>query len=126
MENHFKYVDFGYLNRWVNGNLPFITNMIELFIQSTPEILQGLEQDVRAQNWEKVEMDAHTFASQLVYMGMDDTSKAVREIEELATKQDPENKIPGMLPGIINTCNLALEELKNINLSNPDFLSSGK
>ncbi len=73
-----------YLQDVSKGNVLFMLEMIQIFINRTPETIQLLEDAVLVSDWEKVGFWAHKLKSTFAYMGMEELRLQLLDIEKCA------------------------------------------
>ena len=64
--------NLSYLQEVSKGNIPFMLDMIQIFLTKTPETLEILHQEIEKSNWEMVGFFAHKLKATYAYMGMND------------------------------------------------------
>ncbi len=76
-------INLTYLKQISDGNDAFIIEMIEMFLNKTPQALEEMEAHFRQQNWEELRHIAHRIKPSFVYIGLPDLQKTLAEIEQL-------------------------------------------
>ncbi len=104
-------INLYYLKEIAEGNDEFIIEMIEMFLEKTPEALERMNECTKKQNWEEVKLIAHRIKPSFVYMGLSDTQKLLAEIEMCNESKAELGKIPGLLETIQKSTQLAFREL---------------
>jgi PAS domain S-box-containing protein len=80
-------INLSYLKSIADGNDGFIIEMIEMFLNKTPEALEKMEACFRQQNWEELRQIAHRIKPSFGYVGLATTQQMLGEIEKLS--EDP-------------------------------------
>ncbi|MDP3468387.1 MAG: Hpt domain-containing protein [Daejeonella sp.] len=84
MDNSGFKVDLSYLKDVASGSDEFIIDMIDLFLNQTPDYFEQLEQFIAEENWTKVADIAHKIKPTLAFMGVDSAREKMAEIEQNA------------------------------------------
>ena len=74
-------LDLTYLRDVSSGSNEFMIEMIELFLDQTPEYFANLEKVIVEENWSKVADIAHKIKPTLAFMGADAAKESMGEIE---------------------------------------------
>ncbi len=80
-------INLTYLKSIADGNDGFIIEMIEMFLNKTPEALEKMEACFREKNWEELRQIAHRIKPSFGYVGLATTQQMLAEIEKLS--EDP-------------------------------------
>lgn len=108
-----EFVDMTYLNQMTAGNESLKGQIIDLLLIETPEELDKLKSLCNDENWPRVRGVAHKMKSSATYMGMKDTLKLLKAIEEQAGAQRHVEEIPDMIRKVSKNFNHALTSLKD-------------
>ena len=65
-----------------------VIEMIDLFLEQTPEMLANIESACQDKSWDKMASEIHRFKPNLDYMGMATTKKLIEEIEKDAKNRE--------------------------------------
>src|SRR6185369_13884798 len=105
-------IDLSYLKEIADGNDAFIIEMIEMFLQKTPEALEKMNESFQKQNWEELRLIAHRIKPSYSYVGLPEIQITLAEIESCShTKTDLE-KIPQMISQVQQTSKSAFKDLE--------------
>jgi len=74
-------LDLSYLIGMVGHNPGFIIEIFDTFIEHTPIYLDEMDEALALQNWEGVSNCAHKLKPTFSYIGRDDVTKLVTDIE---------------------------------------------
>lgn len=77
-------INLSYLKQIADGNAEFVIEMIEMFLNKTPQALEEMQACFEKQNWEELRQIAHRIKPSFGYIGLPDTQKALGEIERLS------------------------------------------
>lgn len=82
-ENAFN-VDLSYLKEISGGSAEFIVEMIDVFIEQTPQYFENLKTAIDARDWKRTGDAAHKIKPTLAFIGAEDAKSAMAEIERIA------------------------------------------
>ncbi len=105
-------IDLTYLKEIADGNNAFIIEMIEVFLQNTPEALAKMNEHFKTQNWEELRQIAHRIKPSYSYMGLPEMQKVLAEIEACSDSKTGLEKIPELMSCVCETSKSAFAELK--------------
>lgn len=77
-------LDLSYLKDVSSGSNEFMIEMIDLFLDQTPEHFENLAQFIQEENWAKVGELAHKIKPTLAFVGADSAKETMAEIEKKA------------------------------------------
>lgn len=77
-------VDLSYLRDVASGSTEFMIEMIDIFLDQTPEYFEKLDQAVKDKDWKTVADVAHKIKPTLIFMGVDVTKHDIGDIERKA------------------------------------------
>ncbi len=107
-----KHTDLAYLNKLANGSNEFITQMLTLFIEQTPDAIGRMEKYAQENNWELLSKIAHKMKPSIMFVGLKEIEKEVKTLEDYSAEGSHTEEIPGMISHIKSVCNEAIVELK--------------
>lgn len=108
----FKHIDLSYLNTTAEGSQEFITEMINAFLEQTPELLAEIETAIQSKDWANVKASTHKFKPTAVMMGISAVTSDVLTLENIGlTKTNTENA-PVLFNKIKTEILAACDELK--------------
>lgn len=107
-----RITDFSYL-RSISGDDPdFMTEMIETFLKSTPELIQEMKSHVRNTAWREIGDIAHKMKPSISFMGIHKARSLILDIEKNGRQQSNISEIPGMINRLESICMKAFQELE--------------
>jgi HPt (histidine-containing phosphotransfer) domain-containing protein len=107
-----RITDLSYLEMVSDGDKEFITQVVTSFIENNKEIIEGLENGKKEENWEEMGKLIHKMKPSLEMVGLTPLKEKIIQAE--TNLKNGEN-IPETLPlvdEIIANCNQAIEELQ--------------
>jgi len=111
-QGHFKYIRLDYLDELTGGDSELVDEMLRLFYENTPPVLEKLAILYEEKNWEEMKKVAHKFKPTLSYVGIHELDGVVPQLEKHAQDFDPDGKIPGLIETLQYYCTEALDELR--------------
>ncbi len=105
-------IDLTYLKEIAEGNEAFMIEMIEMFLHTTPEALEHMDECFKKQNWEELRLIAHRIKPSFAYMGLADTQKMLAEIETCSDSKTNLEKIPQLISNVHRSSESAFKELE--------------
>ena len=109
VEKHYR---LDYLKSVSGGDESFILDMLVTFISNVPEELNKIKGFVNQKNWNKAGQTAHKFASNLLFLEIEELKSIAIEIEENGINETNIDKIPRLVQDLENGCNQIIDELK--------------
>ena len=110
-------INLTYLKQIADGNESFVIEMIEMFLNKTPEAIQEMNRHYTSRNWEEFKKIAHRIKPSFGYMGMPEIQKSLSWLENLEEKELLEIKVEKSLMEITARTNQAYSQL-NVELNN--------
>lgn len=113
MENNSKNVtDLTYLIEISNGDNSFIKEMIEVYIQQTPEALANLEKYLIEKDWKMLQGVTHKMKPSFTFFGLKEMYTIIDSMEEYLSKEIHFELLPEMIAKVKLICNRAMMELE--------------
>ena len=81
MDSNSKIIDLSYLKEMSSNNKDIIVEMIEIFIEQTPEFTEGISNHFKNRQWTELSAVAHKAKSSVKIMGMDKLGDCLEKIE---------------------------------------------
>jgi len=106
-------IDLTYLNSISNNDSSFTIEMINTFLEATPESLEQMNNAMDNGDLSTVGLLAHKIKPSLTFMGINSLKELVVEIETMGKAKEGEDKLKIMVPEFISTINKALVELQD-------------
>lgn len=110
--SNFKYIRLDYLDELTGGDMDIVDEMLKLFLDNTPPILEKLSILHDEKNWDEMKKVAHKFKPTLSYVGIKELEGVVPQLEKYALDQDPNGKIPELIETLNYFCSEALDEIR--------------
>jgi HPt (histidine-containing phosphotransfer) domain-containing protein len=107
-----KKINLTYLKQIAEGNDAFIIEMIEMFLNKTPEALEKLNESFKNRNWKEVKQIAHKIKPSYGYIGMPDVQSALAQIETLSDTEAQPEKVHELMTEVIRDSRSAFDQLK--------------
>lgn len=86
-------IDLTYLKQIADGNDAFIIEMLEMFLNKTPQALEEMNTYFKEQNWQELRQIAHRIKPSFTYIGLPDIQKTLSEIERMTIETPEEPQI---------------------------------
>lgn len=77
-------ISLAYLSDIADGSKEFMVEMIDIFLKQTPDYLQELETGIAHQDWSTVAEIAHKIKPTFTFIGVEQATEAMSEIEKIA------------------------------------------
>jgi len=106
------HVDLTYLKELAGGNEEFLNDMIQKFVQKTPDELAELQTHLKDKNWTRLRAIAHKMRQALSFMGIKELEDIVASIEDFAKDEKNLDQLPELVESTVRITNESLEELK--------------
>lgn len=111
MSKTFK-VDLSYLNDIAGGNVEFVIDMIDIFLEQTPGYFEQLGAAIKQQDWKATGEVAHKIKPTLAFVGAEDLRVKMQELESNARALVNLDTIPESFEEINETCEQIYEGLQ--------------
>jgi PAS domain S-box-containing protein len=121
--NNQKYTSLNYLRDLSKDNPEMIIEMIHVYLEETPELIDTMKVSLEKKDWAKLQITAHSLIPSFYTIGMKKESAALAEKlqdEAMHLKENPDkpvskeklNELSEIIFLIENVCKQAFEELK--------------
>jgi len=77
-------LDVSYLKQMSEGNDEFVAEMLTIFLEDTPPLIQHLREAIAVADWKKIYQLAHKYRSPLALLGLKDIEASMKVIEAKA------------------------------------------
>lgn len=101
-----------YLHSISEGDEGFVLEMIQTFINTVPDELEKIYKLLNNKDWDMVGSEAHRFASNLVFLGLEKLRNTAIEIENICISKKNLEKIPALVDILKDVCNQNILYLK--------------
>lgn len=112
MSKEKKYTDLTYLKEISNGSNEFIDQMIQLYMEQTPDIIKKMESYLTAGDLKAVRATAHKMKPSVGFMGISALKDVVLKIEEYAQNGMDIERISELIQRVKKVSDLAIKELE--------------
>jgi HPt (histidine-containing phosphotransfer) domain-containing protein len=109
---NYKFIDLSYLKRISSGDIEFMQEMIQTFINDTPEMLRIIEVEFKRGNLANVNKMAHKMKPSMVFMGIVSGKDLLVTLEELSN-QNEQAELKDNLEMLKQVSRKAIMELKH-------------
>ena len=96
-----------------NNDESFVLEMVDSFVEKTPELLEELSSSCAEKDWTNVGNLAHKLKPNLAFMGIESLKDLVLRIETDGKSGENVKELPKLVDELIHSVNEAIEELKN-------------
>ncbi|OFX74957.1 MAG: hybrid sensor histidine kinase/response regulator [Bacteroidetes bacterium GWE2_29_8] len=109
-----KYTDMDYLNSRTKSNPKLMMEMISLYLEQTPPLVNTMKQSLHDKDWDTLYLAAHKMIPSFAIMGIStDFETMAKKVQEYAsTQQQQIEGIPDLVLQLENVCNQACIELE--------------
>src|SRR5665648_122816 len=108
-----KCIDLDYLERRTKSNPKLMMQMISLYLEQTPPLIQAMKQGLKNKDWNSLYAAAHKMIPSFSIMGIDTNFEDMaKKVKEFASTQKQTEGIPGMVQQLEDVCLQACEELE--------------
>lgn len=109
-----KCTDLTYLIQRTKANQKLLMEMIGLYLEQTPTLINAMKQGVADKNWNKVQAAAHKMIPSFSIVGMGkEYEEMAKKVQEFASSNQQINEIPHLVLALENICFQACEELEH-------------
>ncbi len=108
-----QYINLEYLNEVALGNLEFKKEMLQTFVNKTPQSIIQMEQALQHEDFEQVGKIAHQLKTSFSFVGMDATVDLCKRMQEMGLKKIDTHLLPECLIILKNNLHLGLKEIDN-------------
>lgn len=112
-----KYIDLNFLNLLSEGNEEFFQDMIETFLNDAPGMIIKMEACLMEKRWNELGNLAHNFKTSLTFMGINELSEMIRDMEHSCRSNRNIDLLPDQVGHIKTICQKAIEELTTLRTS---------
>jgi len=107
-----RLTDFSYLKNISGNDTSFMFEMIETFVEKTPELLHKMELASSSKNWKMIGSLAHKLKPSVTFMGIHSLKELVIEIEDKGRGNVQTSTLPGLVNKFSPACKDAIAELQ--------------
>ena len=108
-----KYTDLGLLNKRTKSNPKLMREMIKLYLEQTPTLINSMNQSLEAKDWKSLKAVIHKMIPSFSIVGISkDYEEIAKNIQEYAGAEVQTERIPDMLYQLDKVCTQACRELE--------------
>ncbi|MDP2089538.1 MAG: ATP-binding protein [Flavobacteriaceae bacterium] len=108
-----KYTDLTYLIHRTKSNPILMMEMIALYLEQTPPLINTMKQSLREKDWVSLYGAVHKMIPSFAIMGMStEFENMAKKVQEFASTQQQTDGIPNLVRQLENVCTQACIELK--------------
>ncbi|MCE9539268.1 MAG: response regulator [Bacteroidetes bacterium] len=109
----FKCTDLKYLIKRTKNNPKLMMEMITLYLEQTPSLIDSMKKSVQDKDWDSVYAAVHKMIPSFSIMGMSiDIENTAKRVQEYAGTKQQTEEIPGLVSHLENVCAQACKELE--------------
>ncbi len=105
-------INLSYLKRIAEGNDAFVIEMIEMFLNRTPQALDQMNECFQKQNWEELKKIVHRIKPSFAYVGMQDIQTKLASIENWNNVSDDKKIVIDLIHDIEAGSKTAFDQLR--------------
>lgn len=106
-------IDLSYLDEVAGGNAEFIIEMIDIFLQQTPDYVASLKQAFEERDWKKIAEISHKIKPTLAFIGLHREQQEMANIEHQARAEENYDGIKASFEGLCNIFDVAYQSLES-------------
>ena len=108
-----KYTNLEFLRQLTKNNPDMIAEMINVYLEETPQLMKKMKQSLEKEDWENVRAAAHSIIPSFSTMGMSEEYAAMaKKIQENAEAKKNADEIKDLLHKMGRVCENAYAELR--------------
>jgi HPt (histidine-containing phosphotransfer) domain-containing protein len=110
--NAIALTDLNYLKTTCGGSEEMVNQIVNMFLESTPELISEMKTSLAEENWEVLKRNAHKAKSSFLMIGAKITGKKLERIE-LGTENPTQTDLGDLVAEVENESDYIFKELKN-------------
>jgi PAS domain S-box-containing protein len=108
-----KCTNLDFLRQLTKNNADMIAEMINVYLEETPTLIQSMKEGLKKKDWEQVRASAHSIIPSFSTMGMGEEYTAIaKSIQDRAERKENPEKVAMLIERIEKICEKAYSELK--------------
>ncbi|HTB31281.1 MAG TPA: response regulator [Bacteroidia bacterium] len=107
-----RHTDLTYLEGIAKGSKGFIIQMLNIFIEQTPNALDHMDKALKNKDWKSLRLIVHKIKPSIMFTGLTEIINDVPLLEDYAAEESHLDKIPALLEKTKKVCSEAIVELK--------------
>ena len=108
----YQFIDMSYLEDLALGSNEFKIEMLESFLNTTPESIDKMKGFISNEDWKGVGAIAHKMKTSFSFVGMENMVQLSKMIQDLGLAEERTSEIAGMVTELADTYKKAEVELK--------------
>ena len=109
-----KIYDLSQIEAISAGNSEFVTKMVNMFLDTTPDLEAHIGESIKTQQWNEVGLTAHKIKPSIDLMGIKSLHDVIRNIERSSKEEKNLDELPGLYATLSETLNLVFADLRRI------------
>ncbi|KAA3438574.1 response regulator [Rufibacter hautae] len=105
-------IDLSYLENFANGNVEFMRDILQLFIEQTPHLVQELTRAVSLSKWTETRTLTHKIKPSIALVGIQELEELNNTIEQSALNRTNTEQIPALVQQMVLLVNRSIQQLK--------------
>ncbi|WP_205503269.1 hybrid sensor histidine kinase/response regulator [Rufibacter psychrotolerans] len=105
-------IDLTYLENFANGNVEFMQDILQLFIEQTPGLVQEMARAVSLGNWPETRTIAHKIKPSLSLVGIKPLEDLNATIEQAALYRTNTEQLPALVQQLVTLVGHSIKQLK--------------
>lgn len=97
MNSAAKTTNLDFLKNFTKGDNEKMRRYVEMYLSSTPQVIQEIENFLVEKNFENVRLKAHSIKPQVQYMGIAELSALLLQIESIVNQKEEMNLLPALV-----------------------------
>ncbi len=110
-----KITDLSYLQNVSGGDEGFIREMVNTFLENTPNALSEMKDEAAQHKWREVARVAHRIKPSVTFMGIHSLKPIIKRLELFGEEENPETSLPSLILEAEAICESAYRELAELN-----------
>ncbi len=108
-----KYTNLEYLNSRTKSNPKLMMEMISIYLQQTPPLLETMRESILDKDWHLLAAAAHKIIPSFAIMGINqEVENMAKQIQEAAKTEQFDDEIAKIVIQLENICSKACQELE--------------
>lgn len=103
-------INLEYLNTTCGGSEEMVQTILDMFVSSTPEMMEDLKEQFESKNWDGLKRAAHKAKSSFLTIGARSTSDKLQRIESAALTPDAKGLVP-LVDAVLRESDQIIQEL---------------
>lgn len=106
------------LEELTGGDDDLLKEMLDLFLEQTPEMMGKILDNLENENYKQVKMNTHTLKPTFTYVGIQEATELAEEIEEMAGRENPPSEdLTKSIKRLKEICDRSISEVQKMRRS---------